>query len=203
MEDVEHSDQQVLLALAHGRHRSGVARRHRLHEAKLLDPSLFPVVDEDLGASPEQRSLADAHGAALRAAADARAQPVRSVIIDAEVLVYDREKSQVEEFGFVQSMAPGNTTSMAAVRKGKKNLLVVVFDVLYLNGRDLVNEGTPLRERATLLRLFLEPIPTFAEVVPTAEHVRADDEEALLASLGRVVRWFASDPSDPSRRRTR
>jgi len=41
---------------------------------------------------------------------------------------YDREKSQVEEFGFVQSMAPGNTTSMAAVRKGKKNLLVVVFD---------------------------------------------------------------------------
>ena len=142
---------------------------------------------KDLGASPEQRSLADAHGDALRAAADARAQPVRSVLLDAEVLVYDREKSQVEEFGFVQSMAPGNTASMAAVREGKKNLLVVVFDVLYLNGRDLVNEGTPLREREALLRTILEPIPTFAEVVPT-EHVRADDEQGLLASLGQVVR---------------
>ena len=52
-------------------------------------------VVKDLGAAPEQRSLADAHGDALRAAADARAQPVQSVILDAEVLVYDREKSQV------------------------------------------------------------------------------------------------------------
>ena len=50
-----------------------------------------------------------------------------------------------------------------------------------------MNEGTPLREREALLRTILEPIPTFAEVVPT-EHVRADDEQGLLASLGRVVR---------------
>ena len=75
----------------------------------------------------------------------------------------------------------------AAVREGKKHLLVVVFDVLYLNGRDLVHEATPLRAREALLRSILEPIPTFVEVVPT-EHVRADDEEALLASLGQVVR---------------
>ena len=142
---------------------------------------------KDLGAVPEQRSLADAYGDALRAAADARAQPVQSVILDAEVLVYDREKGQVEEFGFVQSMAPGNTASMAAVREGKKHLLVAVFDVLHLNGRDLVHEATPLREREALLRTILEPIPTYVEVVPT-EHVRADDEEALLASLGQVVR---------------
>ena len=142
---------------------------------------------KDLGAVPEQRSLADAYGDSLRAAADARAQPVQSVILDAEVLVYDREKGQVEEFGFVQSMAPGNATSMAAVREGKKHLLVVVFDVLHLNGRDLVCEATPLRAREALLRSILEPIPTFVEVVPT-EHVRADDEEALLASLGQVVR---------------
>jgi len=145
-------------------------------------------VVSDLGASPEQQWLADAHGDALRAAAGARAQPpVRSVILDAEVLVYDRERRQVEEFGFVQSMAPSNNTSMAAVREGKKNLMVVVFDVLHYNGRDLVNEGAPLREREVLLRTILEPIPTFVEVVPT-EHVRADDEQGLLASLGRAVR---------------
>ena len=76
---------------------------------------------------------------------------------------------------------------MAAVREGKKHLLVAVFDVLYLNGRDLVCEATPLRAREALLRTILSPIPTFVEVVPT-EHARADDEEALLASLGQVVR---------------
>ena len=77
---------------------------------------------------------------------------------------------------------------MAAVREGKKNLLVAVFDVLYLNGRDFVYEATPLREREAILRALVEPIPTYVEIVPT-EHVRADDEEALLASLAQVVRF--------------
>jgi len=64
-----------------------------------------------MGCKPDRCTLADAHGDALRAAADARAQPVQSVILDAEVLVYDREKSQVEEFGFVQSMAHNSIKS--------------------------------------------------------------------------------------------
>ena len=113
--------------------------------------------------------------------------PVDTAILDAEVLVYDRERGQVEEFGFVQSMAPNNAASMAVVREGKKNLLVAVFDVLYLNGRDLVCEDAPLREREALLRATVETIPTFVEVIATG-HMRADNEEALLVSLGEVMR---------------
>ena len=85
----------------------------------------------------------------------------------------------------MQSMA--HAASMAAVREGKKNLLVVFFDVLYINGTDFVYEGTPLREREALLRAIIESIPTYVEVVPT-DHVRVDDEEVFIASLAQVVR---------------
>ena len=65
-------------------------------------------------------------------AARARSVPVQSAILDGEVVVYDRERGQVEEFGFVQSMTTSHSASMQAVREGKKNLMVAVFDALYI-----------------------------------------------------------------------
>lgn len=132
-------------------------------------------------------ALWEPHRAALQAAAtQPRPLQVESAILDAEIVVYDQERGKVEEFGFVQSMAP-SPASKESVRTKSKNLMVLFFDVLQCNDRDLVKEGSPLREREALLRQMLAPVPGFVEIVQT-EHVAADDKPSMERMLAEVVR---------------
>lgn len=46
----------------------------------------------------------------------------------------------------------------------RRHYMVKLFDILHLNGRDLVQEGVPLLERKALLRSAFVRIPRFVEV---------------------------------------
>jgi bifunctional non-homologous end joining protein LigD len=116
--------------------------------------------------------------------------PVESALLDGEVVVFG--SSGVPDFGSLQR---------AISRKQTRNVVLMTFDLLYLNGWDLL--GMPLVERKDLLRTLLDSadVPQFRY----AEHVKAEGElfhrEACMLSLEGSVSKLADAPYRPGRTR--
>ena len=151
-------------------------------------------------------------------AAAAQRPRVTSAIFDGELLVYDEaptpagfydeigSRPGVVGFGTAfwvkvkEVLAPGAGArvpvgGLYSKRDCQRHYLLKVFDILSLDGRDLVQEGTPLEARKALLASALTPVPNYVEPVecslvdleatPRAvseafELARAEGEEGLM-----------------------
>jgi bifunctional non-homologous end joining protein LigD len=116
--------------------------------------------------------------------------PVESALLDGEAVVFGA--SGVPDFGSLQH---------ALSRKDTRRVVLMTFDLLYLNGWDLL--GMPLTERKELLRTLLSgaDIPQFRY----AEHVRSEGslfhKEACMLALEGSVSKLGTAPYRPGRSR--
>lgn len=111
-------------------------------------------------------------------------QNCRSVVLDGEMLAYNRKLKRIEAFGNNRSIAllfgsgdprPTTTSSRTTnlqINAEDYNLCYVIFDLLYVDGRDISHEPYHFR-RTTLQRLMHNPktgepltIPTVLELCP-------------------------------------
>ena len=140
-------------------------------------------------------------------------EPPQSVILDGELLVYDECETtpgRYDELGSRPGVVGFGTHFWISVVEAKngewvggrysredcrRHYMVKVFDLLHLNGRDLVQEQAPLHERKELLRHAFRPIPHFVELTASElvdlgvqpdvvrerfDHARACGEEGLM-----------------------
>ena len=82
-------------------------------------------------------------------------QRVHNAIVEGELLVYNETKGIIEPFGTVQLFANRE-------RLRCSHLMVVLYDLLYLNGESLTHR--PLYERRQLLCQNTTVIPTYVEI---------------------------------------
>eukprot|EP00742_Colponemidia_sp_Colp-10_P010921 GILJ01012057.1.p1 GENE.GILJ01012057.1~~GILJ01012057.1.p1 ORF type:complete len:938 (+),score=126.51 GILJ01012057.1:75-2888(+) len=87
--------------------------------------------------------------------------PIHDAILDGELLVYNRISNQIEPFGTIQTLSSRKDESLQL--SGQRHYVVKFFDILYLNGRNLL--CTPLTERRRLLENILRPIQHRVELV--------------------------------------
>ena len=136
------------------------------------------------------------HGETPSAAAG-RWRPPESVIFDGELLVYDEASTpagRYDELGSVPGVVGFGThfwVSVGLDQEGRmvggrysredcrRHYMVKLFDILHLDGRDLVQEQTPLHERRPLLEEALLPIDHFVEL--------ADSELVDLTQTPNVI----------------
>eukprot|EP01134_Creolimax_fragrantissima_P001575 CFRG1575T1 len=88
--------------------------------------------------------------------------PLSSVILDGEILTYNEKEGCIEPFGHVQDIARMMRADPKAIIR-HRHLIVMLFDVMYLNGQSLI--GWPLERRKTLLRVLIQEKPTYVEIV--------------------------------------
>jgi ATP-dependent DNA ligase len=79
--------------------------------------------------------------------------------------------------------AAGSSYSRADCRR---HYLVKVFDVLHLNGNDLVHASVPLLERKALLETAFRPIPKFVELAESTLVDLHAQPAAILDAFGKV-----------------
>ena len=77
---------------------------------------------------------------------------VKSCILEAELLTFDRHSEKIQRFGGVSSFT---RTKVASLNRSV-NLYIVFFDVLYLNDVSLI--GVPLSHRRQVLQDVIAPI---------------------------------------------
>ena len=91
-----------------------------------------------------------------------RRVPVRSVILEAELLVFNEIEQRTEGFGGIRDFHPNNRERDPRILKGERHMLLVYFDILHLNGESLVNR--PLCERRRILNETIQFIPNYSHV---------------------------------------
>jgi bifunctional non-homologous end joining protein LigD len=115
----------------------------------------------------------------------------KQAIVDGEVIVVDAEGEP--DFARLQAGIKGR-----AVDGGGSVFLYVVFDLLYVDGRSLLNE--PLEERRRLLQEALRPDPR----VRFSEHTDRDGVAAFAAAKERRLEGIMAknrrSPYEPGRR---
>ena len=79
--------------------------------------------------------------------------------------------------------AAGTSYSRADCRR---HYLVKVFDVLHLNGDDLVHASVPLLERKALLETAFRPIPKFVELAESTLVDLHAQPAAILDAFGKA-----------------
>jgi bifunctional non-homologous end joining protein LigD len=126
----------------------------------------------------------------------ARALHGHSAIVDGEIVVMDEDGRP--SFESLQSRI--NVSRESDVRRAMRDhpATYVVFDILHLDGRDLI--GTPLRIRKKTLKDVLRPV----DGIIYADHVERDGETFFAALSGRGVEGMvgkrADSPYQPGRR---
>lgn len=109
---------------------------------------------------------------------------VKNCVLDGEMITYDPQRNAILPFGVLKGSAvaelqrldEGSETTLSA------RPLFVVFDLLYLNDRSLINQ--PLERRKSFLNQILKPSPKFVEII---EATKADNEDAIKRALSQVV----------------
>ncbi|KAH8425336.1 DNA ligase (ATP) [Aspergillus melleus] len=138
----------------------------------------------------------DENGALTRHLADAFADGVNSVILDGEMITWDPEQDAPAPFGTLK------TAALAEQRNPFSNgarPLFRIFDILYLNGRDITRYT--LRDRRNALQKCIKPVHRRFEIHPYEEATgKAEIETALRkvvaeASEGLVLK----NPRSPYR----
>lgn len=115
-------------------------------------------------------------------AAEARRPPVRSCILDGEILVYNEREGAVEPFGTVQGLQErGDGLLEARTLGGARHFVLVWFDCIELDGSDFLARRAPLTRRLRALHEAVTPLRNFVSVAP-AERVLARDT-AIIARL--------------------
>ncbi|HEX5046106.1 MAG TPA: DNA ligase D [Gammaproteobacteria bacterium] len=122
-------------------------------------------------------------------AAAARELPCRSALLDGEAVVYDARG--LTDFQRLQN----------SIVRGDPSIVLVAFDLLYLDGWDL--RAAPLRERKALLERLLDGAPP---AIRYSEHVEQDGaaffREACRLGLEGIVAKRAGDPYAAGRSRS-
>ncbi|GAB1196970.1 DNA ligase (ATP) [Aspergillus pseudonomiae] len=140
--------------------------------------------------------IQDGNGALTRYLNDAFADGVESLILDGEMITWDTEQDAIAPFGTLKTAAlseqrnPYSSTSRPLFR---------IFDILYLNGRDITRYT--LRDRRNALQKSIKPVHRRFEIHPYEEATsKTEIEEALRrvveeASEGLVLK----NPRSPYR----
>ncbi|KAE8353016.1 DNA ligase 4 [Aspergillus coremiiformis] len=138
----------------------------------------------------------DENGALTRYLKDAFADGVESLILDGEMITWDTEQDAIAPFGTLKTAAiseqrnPYSSTTRPLFR---------IFDILYLNGRDLTRYT--LRDRRNALQKTIKPVHRRFEIHSYEEATgKTEVEEALRrvveeASEGLVIK----NPRSPYR----
>lgn len=116
-------------------------------------------------------------GGVLHQAMDGGA--VASCVLDGEVIAYDREKRQLMPFQVLSTRARKDVS----VDDIKVQVIYAAFDLLYLNGRSLLQ--LPLSRRRALLQSYFRPVEgrfTFAV------HAESSDTDEIAAFLNDAVK---------------
>lgn len=151
-----------------------------LHEAKLDGYRLLCRVDGDRVALLTRRGndWTDRFSAIVQAAGSL---PCTSTVLDGEAVVFDARG--LSDFQVLQN----------AIGRRDSNIVLVAFDLLYLDGWDL--RGAPLRARKELLRLLLSDSPP---AIRYGDHIEGKGSdffrEACQAGLEGIVSKRADSP---------
>ena len=120
----------------------------------------------------------DENGALTRHLKDAFADGVQSLILDGEMVTWDPEQDAPIPFGTLKTAALAEQRN--PFTNGPRPLLRV-FDILYLNGRDL----TPytLRDRRNALQKAIRPVRRRLEIHPYEEATSSAEVEICLRKV--------------------
>ncbi len=161
-----------------------------LHEIKWDGMRLVVTIDREGGDSPVRLTSAngkDATASYPELAGLSEALGVRSAVLDGEVVIFD--DAGRPDFGRLQRRMHVTDTRQAAQRAAAIPAVLVLFDLLALDGTDVT--GLPLVERRRLLTSLVQPGPHWQ--VPPAY----DDGEALLeAATARELEGVVSKRRD-------
>ena len=131
----------------------------------------------------------------------ARRGGVSSIVVDGEVVAYNRETGRIEPFQKLSTRSKKGVDP----REISVKVCYFAFDLLYLNGRDLLSE--PLIERRRLLRESLAELEGECRVATSIESTDVDELQSFLdASVrdgteGLIVKTLRENATyEPSRR---
>jgi len=99
-----------------------------------------------------------------------RGDGIRSFIMEGEVVAIDRETGDLKPFQILANRARKDVV----VQSVKVDVCLFAFDLMYLNGEELLNR--PFRERRSLLRSLFVEIPNHFTWVKSLEATSADHE---------------------------
>ncbi|MCJ1355007.1 MAG: hypothetical protein MMC33_004998 [Icmadophila ericetorum] len=102
-----------------------------------------------------------------------RGDGVRSFILEGEVVAVDRETGELKAFQQLTNRARKDV----AIGEIRINVCLFSFDLMYLNGEELLNR--PFRERRELLRSLFVEIPNQFTWVKSIDATSADSEVVL------------------------
>lgn len=120
----------------------------------------------------------DENGALTRHLKNAFADGVESIILDGEMITWDPEQDAPVPFGTLKTAALSEQRNPFS--QGQRPVLRV-FDVLYLNGRDLTKYT--LRDRRNALEKTIKPVHRRFEIHPYQEATTTADIETALRSV--------------------
>ena len=120
----------------------------------------------------------DENGALTRHLKDAFADGVDSIILDGEMVTWDPEQDAPVPFGTLKTAALSEQRNPFA--QGQRPVLRV-FDILYLNGRDLTRYT--LRDRRNALQKTIKPVHRRFEIHPYQEATNTAEVEAALRTV--------------------
>ncbi|KAL3231686.1 hypothetical protein RNJ44_00221 [Nakaseomyces bracarensis] len=106
---------------------------------------------------------------------------VKDCVLDCEVVTYDSNNGYILPFGMVKSSAKNALSKDNISSKGFYPLLMV-FDLLYLNGSSLID--LPYFERKKYLEAVLTQTPHRIEIIRS---VRANNEDMIKKSLAKAL----------------
>jgi DNA ligase-4 len=120
----------------------------------------------------------DENGALTRHLKDAFADGVQSLILDGEMVTWDPEQDAPVAFGTLK------TAALAEQRNPFTNgprPMFRIFDILYLNGRDITKYT--LRDRRNALQKVVRPVHRRFEIHPYQEATTTPEVEACLRNV--------------------
>ncbi|KAE8146821.1 ATP dependent DNA ligase domain-containing protein [Aspergillus avenaceus] len=120
----------------------------------------------------------DEHGALTRYLKDAFADGVESLILDGEMITWDTEQDAIAPFGTLKTAALSEQRNPYS---SSSRPLFRVFDILYLNGRDLTRYT--LRDRRNALQKSIKPAHHRLEIHPYEEATGTSEVEESLRKV--------------------
>lgn len=108
-------------------------------------------------------------------------QNVKDCVLDCEVVTFDSNNNTILPFGLVKSSARSALSKDNISTEGFYPLLMV-FDLLYLNGSSLID--LPYNERRNYLDSIITPTPHRIEIIRS---VRANNEDMIKKSLSKAL----------------
>ena len=86
---------------------------------------------------------------------------VKSFILDCEVVAFDREKKKILPFQILSTRARKNVN----VNDIKVGVCIFAFDMLYLNGQQLIQENLDIRREVWANKSFFFPLVSWSKVL--------------------------------------